>query len=153
MTMIDADAIYYDAVTKRTVILGSSGGHGFFCGTPREYLNSLCIPFGSTYQGRIDAYRALTGTVQKPAVMLSEITGQIFFPTVSPESRDCVWICLQTLFKIRKAENNTSVVIFSDGNTIELAVSVRTLRTQMQRCDLFLQKMSEYIGKLPMRRE
>lgn len=152
MTMIDADAIYYDAEAHQTVILGSSGDHGFFCGTPRDCLNDFCIPFGSTYQGRIDAFRTLTGTVQKPAVMISEITGQMFFPTVSPDSNDCVWICLQTVFRIRKAENNTSIVIFSDGNKIDLAVSVRTLRTQIQRCDLFLKKMSEYISRLPMRR-
>lgn len=146
--MIDADFIYYDSAAEKTVIIGSSGRHGFFCGTPKKWLNSLCLAHGSTYQGRIDAFRELTGTSQKPAVMISEMTNQMFFPTVSPDRSDCTWLCWQSVYTIRGAEMNHSLVIFFDGNKIELAIGIRTLKKQMQRCEEYLQKMADALDEL-----
>lgn len=43
---------------------------------------------------------------------------------------------------------NHSLVIFFDGNKIELAVGIRTLKKQMYRCEEYLQKMSDALRNL-----
>lgn len=151
--MIDADIVYYDPASEKTVIISETGRHGFFCGTPVQWLDQMCIAHGSTYQGRIDAFRTLTGTVQKPAVMISEMTHQMFFPTVSSKSSDCIWLCAERIFSIRTKDDQHSLVLFMDGNTIELAVSKRTLNKQLSRCEKFLEIMRNSIRKLETNEE
>lgn len=146
--MIDADIVYYDPALAKTVIISETGRHGFFCGKPTQWLDEICIAHGSSYQGRVEAFRVLTGTVQKPAVMISELTHQMYFPTVSSKSKDCVWLCADRIFSIRAKDAQHSLVLFMDGNKIELAVSKRTLKKQLKRCEIFLEKMHSEIQKL-----
>ena len=146
--MIDADIVYYDPAAGKTVIISETGRHGFFIGTPIKWLDQMCIAHGSTYKGRVDAFRTLTDTVQKPAVLISEMTHQIFFPTVSSTSDDCVWLCADRIFSIHAKDAQHSLVLFMDGNKIELAVSRRTLMKQMKRCEMFLEKMRSEIERL-----
>ena len=146
--MIDADIVYYDPASEKTVIISASGHHGFFCGSPVRWLDEMCIAHGSTYKGRDDAFRTLTETKQKPAVLISEMTHQMYFPTLSPKSRDCIWLCAERIFAIRAKDNQHSLVLFMDGNKIELAVSKRTLKKQMERCELFLEKMRSALSAL-----
>ena len=103
---------------------------------PAELIDHWCIHCGSTRKGRKDAFRTLTGTVQKTPVLISS-DGPILMPTLSPESDDCVWISYDTLLRMKPAGADTTTVEFLDGTLLKVDVNIRVLRNQTKRCDRF----------------
>ena len=135
--MIFPEIIYYDSSQGVTVTIDETGHHGFFCGRPQAYLNELCLLYGSTFEGRTQAFKILTGTVQKPACLISESAGIVYFPTLSYRDDDCVWLCASAIYNVKAIDMHHSLVNFFNGNKIELAVNIRTVKKQMDRCEQF----------------
>lgn len=82
----------------------------------RKIINENCRMYGSSYQGRYDGSTELLGTKYKNPIIISEINGIIFFPTLSARDARCCWICsnsienyekrgLKTLIKFKKASD------------------------------------------------
>lgn len=139
------EIIYYDTDKEVTVTIDEDGHHGFFCGVPEAYLHQLCLMYGSTLEGRTQAFKELTHSVQKAGCLISESNGIIYFPTLSAKDPACVWLNAKTIYSVKAIDMHHSLVNFFKGNKIELAINVRTVKKQILRCEQFEEAMHQLV--------
>jgi competence protein ComK len=128
--------LYYDSAEQHTVLVGNDR-HSFFAGRPEELLDEMCLRHGSSYEGRCTSFRHMLHVHQKAAVMISEISQSIYFPTHSPFNPQCVWLHYNEILSIQAKQSNT-IVKFLNGFKIEVRAPYRTVRNQMKRCEEYL---------------
>lgn len=107
--------------------------------TASELLERFCLQHGSTLKGRQDAFRLIMHTRQKTPVLISESSGRIFFPVLSPDDPACVWLCSREILKCRSRGNGRCTVIFLNGAEYDLDFDARIVTKQMKRCEKYLQ--------------
>ena len=105
---------------------------------PINFIKKLCINNGSSLEGRIASFKYLTNTRQKPCILIKE--GLIYIPTLSSNNSDCKYLLYNRIVWVKK-DNNDSLVLFDNGLKLNVDVNYRTLRKQLQRCDLFKSKL------------
>ena len=82
----------YDYLNKKTIAYLDDGSEFFYYQKPIKIINDWCIYNGSTAEGRMTAFQKLTSTRQKPAVLINERSRIVFFPTLSKDSNECIWL-------------------------------------------------------------
>jgi competence protein ComK len=118
------------------------GRTAVFMVPPATLLEQLCLQNGSSLEGRITAFRTLAQVCQKPAVLISERSQILYFPTLGMENKDCVWICYNEILKIRSVGADHTEILFADGSRHQVDVNYRIIRNQRLRCADFLQKLN-----------
>lgn len=106
---------------------------------PSAYLNLKCLHNGSDMKGRTGSFCYLLNVKQKPAVLISEVSGEIWFPTLSAKQKDCVWIRYDEILEVKALDPQACEVIFFSGLRIRLETDARVIRSQMKRCREFLE--------------
>lgn len=97
-----------------------------------EIVDDSCKFFGSSYQGRFEGTKELTGINYKSPIIIEESRNIIFFPTSSPRFHNCTWISLNQIDKFEKMNNN-SVITFKNGQLLKLEISYGSLENQILR--------------------
>ncbi len=93
-----------------------------------------CEYFGSTYEGRYVGTKNISGITHKSPIIIEDTNKIIFFPTTSPNRPDCVWISLNNILSYEKGKRKgTSKIIFKNGNTLDLNISIGSLNNQIMR--------------------
>ena len=93
-----------------------------------------CEYFGSTYEGRYVGTKNISGITHKSPIIIEDTNKIIFFPTTSPNRPDCVWISLNNILSYEKGKKKgTSKIIFKNGNTLDLNISIGSLNNQIMR--------------------
>lgn len=110
---------------------------------PLAFLDRRCLLLGSSANGRMESFRTVLGVKQKAAVLVSELKGEIWFPTLSMKAPECVWLNYREILSVSSSGRNTSLVRFFSGMTAEINVDIRTIRLQMKRCRAYLEIISE----------
>ncbi len=98
----------------------------------QEIINESCKFFGSSYEGRKEGTKALTGVNYKTPIIIEESRNIIFFPTSSPRLNLSTWINVNYVEKYIK-NNKTSKVLLKNGQLIELNLSYGSLENQILR--------------------
>ena len=62
--------------------------------TPSQIIDESCRSFGSSYLGRHEGTKHLTGINYKAPIIVEETQSIIFFPTASPRFSKCAWVAL-----------------------------------------------------------
>lgn len=101
-------------------------------GAPIHLLESACLYYGSSIQGRIEAARHVLGPHRKTPVVMDWHADAIFFPTIAKESPDCAWINFQHVTSIKKHGTGTHIQ-FLTGESVQVKVSDHTVARQKQR--------------------
>ena len=96
-------------------------------------LEHSCEYFGSSYEGRKEGTKKLLGITHKSPIIVEESRKIIFFPTTSPDNKDCIWINLEKIENYYKIENNRSAIKFKNGNIMEFDISYGSLSNQILR--------------------
>lgn len=110
---------------------------------PAVWLSEKCLRGGSSLRGRTDAFCELLKVRQKPAVLISEVSGEIWFPTLSPKQADCVWIRYDEILDVKAHCPQSCEVIFFNGFRMQANVDARVIRQQMKRCRAFLELLHQ----------
>ena len=92
-----------------------------------------CEYFGSSYEGRKDGTRKLLGITHKSPIIVEESRKMIFFPTISPEKEDCIWINLEKIENYYRLDKQLSAIKFKNGDILELNISFGSLSNQILR--------------------
>ena len=92
-----------------------------------------CEYYGSSYEGRKIGTKSLLGITHKSPIIIEESSRIIFFPTKSPNRDDCVWLNLNQIQKYYGLDGNTSRIIFKDGTSLDLNISIASLTNQILR--------------------
>ncbi|MBQ1326034.1 MAG: competence protein ComK [Solobacterium sp.] len=113
----------------------------YFRAAPLQLIDHWCRMFGSTAEGRQDAFRTLTGAVQKPAILVSD-AGPLLMPTAGANAEDCVWIN-HDLYLDCRSRNGKTEIRFTDGDILYADVDPRVIRSQDARCREFRRQIRE----------
>ena len=93
-------------------------------------IDNSCKFFGSSYSGRFEGTKHLTGVHYKSPLIIEETKNIIFFPTASPRIKECSWIALNNLVGYKK-NNKTTRLEFNKGYKLEICVSYKILENQI----------------------
>ena len=141
---------YY--VTSDTLLLVSFGknktkiydvnGNSVIKKTPFEIIDESCQYYGSSYSGRYVGAKKLLDMDYKLPIIMDEVKEVVMFPTCSPKSDDCCWICVNNIENYEKYKKN-SIRKFINGMTYEVNVSFNSLANQIMRGTMLLMKLKK----------
>lgn len=100
--------------------------------TPSQIIDYSCRSFGSSYLGRHEGTKHLTGINYKAPIIIEETQSIIFFPTASPRFPKCAWIALNHVKNHIRYEEK-SILYFQCGKNVELDISYGSLENQILR--------------------
>lgn len=98
-----------------------------------KILEHSCEYFGSSFEGRKEGTKKILGITHKSPIIVEESRKIIFFPTNSPERKDCAWINLEKIDKYYKVDKKTSSILFKCGKLVNLNISYGSLTNQILR--------------------
>ena len=98
-----------------------------------KILEHSCEYFGSSLEGRKEGTKKLLGITHKSPIIVEESRKIIFFPTNSPDRKDCAWINLEKINKYSKIDKKTTSVLFKCGKNVNFKVSYGSLTNQILR--------------------
>ena len=102
-----------------------------------KILDKNCCRYGSSYAGRCEGTKFLTGVAYKQPVVVEEDNSTVFFPTKSPKTRGCAWINLTNIKRIVKEKNKPIVkIIFHNGTNLTLRSSFYSIENQYKKATL-----------------
>ncbi len=109
--------------------------------SPEKILEAMCLSCGSSLRGRRDAFRFLTGAVQKAAVLISERSQLIYFPLTGNRDPGQIWICYNDVLSCHSAPCG-SRIRFCSAAEVFIPCGMRVVGGQMKRCESMLEKIN-----------
>ena len=101
-------------------------------GTPNRIIKYSCEYFGSSYKGRVEGTKNLTGITHKSPIIIEESKEIIFFPISSPRLNNCSWIRNKYILDYIKDDKDTIIrTIF--GSLIRINCSYEIINNQILR--------------------
>lgn len=97
-----------------------------------EIIKRSCEYFGSSYIGRKEGTKRLTGITHKCPIIIEETNNMIYFPTESPRLNSCSWISFNNIKKYIN-NNGKSTIIFDNDKVLNLNISYYSLDNQILR--------------------
>ncbi|WP_118907699.1 competence protein ComK [Listeria weihenstephanensis] len=111
--------------------------------TPLFLIKTSCQFFGSSYEGRKDGTRFLTGVTHKPPIMIDPVSFTYAFPTTSAGRDDCIWVFPQHISEYYDSNYNCTTIRFTNNQKIKISVSFSTFNNQMARVSMLHMKFSQ----------
>ncbi|MBC1373841.1 competence protein [Listeria booriae] len=111
--------------------------------TPLFLIKTSCQYFGSSYDGRREGTRYLTGVTHKPPIMVDPASTMYAFPTTSAGRDDCIWIFPQHISEYYDSHYNCTTIRFNNKQKIKISVSFSTFNNQMARVSMLHMKFSQ----------
>lgn len=99
---------------------------------PTDIIKYSCEYFGSSYKGRIDGKKNLTGLTHKPPIIVEESKEIIFFPINSPRLCNCSWIRNKYIYNYFKTPSGCKLILINGGE-INLDCSYEIINNQVLR--------------------
>lgn len=97
-----------------------------------DIIKNSCEYFGSSYDGRREGTKKLTGITHKCPIIIEESNNLIYFPTESPRLNSCSWIGFNNIKKYIK-NNDKTTIIFDNNKVIDLDISYGVIDNQYLR--------------------
>ena len=101
-----------------------------------------CKFYGSSYRGRCEGTKYLTGIKSKFPIIIEESRNIIFFPTSSYRSDDNSWIALNKIKKYKSDFYGTKI-LFENEQEIEVPISYYSIDNQFSRATMLKAKLYE----------
>lgn len=108
-----------------------------------KIIDNNCKYFGSSFRGRCEGTKFLTGIKSKCPIILEESRNLIFFPTGSPRNHKNSWISLNNI-KCYNRSNMGSSITFKNNKNIDLDISFYSLDNQYYRATMLKSKLNDY---------
>lgn len=99
---------------------------------PNEIIKYSCEYFGSSFKGRLEGTKFLTGLTHKPPIIIEESKEIIFFPLSSPRLNTCSWIRNKYVDKYEKLVDGCNILLLN-GMKIKLNCSYEIINNQILR--------------------
>lgn len=97
-----------------------------------DIIRKSCEFFGSSYIGRKEGTKNLTGITTKSPIIIEETNNIIYFPTLSPRLDNCSWISFNS---IKNYVNNCgkTTIIFENDEVLDVNISYGSFDNQVLR--------------------
>lgn len=129
---INTSTLAVIAVDKKSSKILEENGEFIIHKPAFEIINESCKFFGSSYMGRFEGTKYLTGISYKAPIIIEESKNIIFFPTTSPRQFDCSWIAVNQISSYNNKYGKTSIR-FNNGNSLDLNISYNIIENQILR--------------------
>lgn len=108
----------------------------------KKIIDYNCKFYGSSYRGRCEGTKYLTGVKSKFPIIIEESRNLIFFPTSSSRNSDNSWISLN---KIKDYQSNFygTKIVFDNQKELELPISYYSIDNQFCRATMLKAKLYE----------
>lgn len=110
---------------------------------PIDIIKKSCQYFGSSYEGRKDGTRQLTGITHKVPIIIDPNSFIYFLPTTSPTNPQCIWISHGHVLDHRRIDTHTSEVLFRNKKSFTLPISYHSLENQLLRTALLRTRLTQ----------
>lgn len=101
-----------------------------------------CKFYGSSYRGRCEGTKYLTGIKSKFPIIIEESRNIIFFPTSSSRNSDNSWIALNKIKKYKSDFYGTKI-LFENEQEIDVPISFYSIDNQFSRATMLKAKLYE----------
>ena len=101
--------------------------------SPYQIMEESCKYFGSSYKGRKEGAKSILGDGYKVPIIVEDSRNLVFFPTISPFDRKCIWISSKNIKKIIPIDDVHSKILFNNNQEIVVPTSYRSLENQLLR--------------------
>lgn len=105
-----------------------------------KIIEENCKFYGSSYRGRCDGTKYLTGIKSKYPIIIEETRNLIFFPTSSIRNNQNTWFNLNKIKSYNKLKYGT-LINFNNNKNIKLDISLYSLDNQFCRANLLKAKL------------
>lgn len=95
-------------------------------------IKNSCEFFGSSYLGRREGTKNLTGISSKCPIIIEESNNIIYFPTISPRLSTCSWISFNSIKNYLNNKGKTTI-IFENDKVLDLDISYNSFDNQVLR--------------------
>lgn len=129
---INASTLAVIAVDKKRCKIIEESCEFFLPKPAFEIISNSCKFFGSSYMGRFEGTKYLTGISYKAPIIIEESKNMIFFPTTSPRQFDCSWIAVNKISTYNNIFGKT-MIKFNNGNSLNLNISYNIIENQILR--------------------
>jgi competence protein ComK len=103
---------------------------------PLDIIKEGCRFFGSSYEGRKEGTRQLTGITHKAPITIDSTNFIYFFPTASAHNIECIWISAEHISSYKRIEGGETEITFKNKLSIKVPVSYNTFKNQLLRTAL-----------------
>ena len=141
-------------INEATMFIKPNGkGKSFICEEDQDYqinkstnkiIKENCSFYGSSYIGRCEGTKSLTGIKSKFPIIIEESRKIIFFPTSSTRTKESTWLALNQIKDIQK-DSIGSRIIFKNDTKIKLPISYYSIKNQYCRAVILKAKLYERI--------
>ena len=100
---------------------------------PYNIIDHSCKYFGSSYEGRKQGSKDIIGANYKLPIIVEDGRNIVFFPTLSADDDDCMWIAVNKIKKYEECEFNTTKITFLNNISIVVPLSYRSIQNQIFR--------------------
>ena len=105
-------------------------------------IKNNCEFYGSSYKGRCEGTKYLTGIKSKCPIIVEESRNIIFFPTSSTRDKQSYWIALNKVDRYYREKYNSSIK-FINNKKIKMNISYFSLDNQICRATMLKNKLYE----------
>ncbi|MGP4073449.1 competence protein ComK [Piscibacillus sp. B03] len=116
--------------------------------SPKKVVDLGCKAHGSDLRGRLSGAQYVTGFSRKTPIAIDTYNKLYFFPTSSPSSNECVWICYNHILYIEKVKPKLTRVHFNNGQSLLVNISYMSLNNQIQKTAQYRNLLEKQISKL-----
>lgn len=103
----------------------------------KEILNYNCEYYGSSFEGRLKGTKQALGSKYKLPIIIEGSREIIFFPTLSYENKNCIWLSLKNISNYEKQGKNVTI-IFNNNQKLNLNMSYEAFENQFLRATKLL---------------
>ncbi len=107
-----------------------------------KIIENNCKFYGSSYKGRCEGTKYLTGIKSKFPIIIEESRNIIFFPTGSSRNTNNCWIALNHIKKYDKTIFGCDIT-FENNKKIPLDISLYSLDNQYYRATMLKSKLND----------
>ncbi|MCP3742547.1 competence protein ComK [Rossellomorea sp. BNER] len=115
---------------------------------PIEILKKSCEYFGSSFEGRKNGTRRLTGVTHKAPIIVDPHTSIYFFPTTSPTKPECFWIAHEHVASYERVSSKETMITFRNQQPLKVPISYSSFEAQFMRTSMLRIKFSQRIDEM-----
>lgn len=115
---------------------------------PFDIIKKSCIFFGSSYEGRKEATKHLTGITHKAPITIDSTNSIYFFPTTSANNAHCIWIAQEHIHLHRRIDSTQTQLVFKNKRAVSIPISHNSFNNQILRTALLKTTLSRRIENM-----
>lgn len=100
---------------------------------PKSLINYSLLFYGSSLQGAIKGSKMILGNTSMTPLKINGRQGLYWFPSISPQNPDCVWLSLIHIVDSEAFNDNSTKVIMAYGHTIIIEMKKARFLAKYQR--------------------